>query len=280
MQRNNRFSNRARGSGGMLAAGMYSLFGFSSAQAQITVNAQATQVLDRVEVFNTNNVLRVTSFETAPNVLALRVSKSSTQGFDSCQYNPARGLFCLDGMVIRNWPSPQTVPPPNGQLPEQTSTPLFSCQNTALQLDTPRRGMPCTSMTVDLAGSIFLAARESNSTHSLIKVAREKNGACTDGLTKRLAVESGYPDAPKYCFEKLYTGRPLLLDISPVDGELAAKFPYGKGILGVELRKTVVFYPTDFKADVLPYPPAQVLGSGKVDWASGNETIQSASPAT
>ena len=41
--------------------------------------------------------------------------------------------------------------------------------------------------------------------------------------------------------------------------------------------KTVVFYPTDFKADVLPYPPAQVLGSGKVDWASGNETIQSAS---
>lgn len=248
------------------------LFSLCSLGAAVPASAQATadptQVLDRVEVFNTSEVLRM-KFE--PPVGYTLLNTTSKTGYRACQFSPAAGLFCLDGALVRNWPNPQTDPPPAGQTAVETVYDVFSCADRALALD--KKADACTSVTVDLKGDIWLAGRKSNNLHNLIRVTKKKTGVCTEGDpltgvgTPSIDNSTKYLD---YCFKVYRTGRPLLLDISPVDGELAAYFN-GKGILGVEERKTVVFYPNDLSQGVV------VLGSGKSDWnLVGNEQVQSA----
>lgn len=253
---------------------LFSVFGLgvlTSASAQTT--ADPTQVLDRVEVFNTNEVLRM-KFDTTPTGYTMlnTTRKAGQTGYRACQFSPAAGLFCLDGSFVRNWPSPQTDPPPVGQLPVETVYDLFSCADRALALD--RKPDACTSMTVDLKGDIWLAGRKSNNLHNLIRITKKDSGSnCVEGNPLTGVGTASIDNATqfsKYCYKVYRTGRPLLLDISPVDGELAAKFN-GKGILGVEERKTVVFFPNDLNQ------PVVVLGSGKSDWnLIGNEQVQSA----
>lgn len=76
-------------------------------------------------------------------------------------------------------------------------------------------------------------------------------------------------ESGNYCYNIRRTGRPLLLDISAFDGELASSYR-GPGILGVESRKTVVFFPSDNTAVV-------EIGAGKNDWSLlGGEQVFSA----
>jgi hypothetical protein len=232
------------------------------APAAHAVTAEATiQVLDQVDVFSSTSIKRST--DTPVTLLDL-----NPVGIDlrSCQ-NGRNGLTCLDGQTVRNWKVPKAPP----VAPEPRT--LFSCEDDAFALDV--RNGACTSLTTDVRGSIWLAGRKSSSSHNLIQVTRKAGATCnasTEGapLSGRIKnVPYAGTDAAQYCFITRRSGRPLLLDISAFDGELADRFR-GRGILGVENRKTVVFFPSDGS------PPFQV-GAGKNDWSLvGNEQVQSA----
>lgn len=134
---------------------------------------------------------------------------------------------------------------------------LFSC-NDVPGLDS-RSSDTCTSLAVDQAGAIWLAGQQKGKTYNLVKVLAGPQA----GSGWQPIGSSGY---------SAYTwasGRPLLLDLTPVDGESAVGFTgYGQGILGLEQRKTVELFPAD---GTLP----RTIGSGKRDWGlAGNEQLQ------
>lgn len=176
---------------------------------------------------------------------------STSGGFKSCQKTSSRGLFCLDGKVVKNW----------SNLADTSAETLFSCEDAALGLD--KRSDTCTSMSVNLAGEIWLAGKE-GSAYTLIKVVRKPDTGCAAGFAQLTA-------SPNYCFRKAYRGRPLLLDIQAIDGEFADRFTYGAGVLGLERREDLVFFP-----DAVGGTP--VLIANKSGWGlSGNESLQSGS---
>ena len=176
---------------------------------------------------------------------------STSGGFKSCQKTSSRGLFCLDGKVVKNW----------SNLADTSAETLFSCEDAALGLD--KRSDTCTSLSVNLAGEIWLAGKE-GSAYTLIKVVRKPDAGCATGF-------SGLTASPNYCFRKAYRGRPLLLDIQAIDGEFADRFTYGAGVLGLERREDLVFFP-----DAIGGTP--VLIANKSGWGlSGNESLQSGS---
>lgn len=197
-----------------------------------------------------------------------------TSTITACQRGLDQGLYCLDGPRVRYWPDTNDVQTVGTSkvIPEFD---LFSCEDSALGLDR-RKPNPCTSLTVDYAGAIWLAGRKANS-HSMIKVIRRVGTSCPIDWSELATPAQTSPDpaatAPKFCAREISPGRPVLVDINPVDGDVAAEFPLGVGILGLEERKTVAFFP-DSNGVVVAVP----LGSGKTEWAlNGNEQLLSAS---
>ncbi|MGB5103791.1 MAG: hypothetical protein WBO04_10805 [Steroidobacteraceae bacterium] len=90
-----------------------------------------------------------------------------------------------------------------------------------------------------------------------------------------LAQDAPHPPqaAGAYCAREIAPGRPVLVDINPVDGELGAEFPFGAGIVGLEERKTVVFFPDALDGQGNPVQPV-TLASGKMAWGLiGNEQL-------
>src|SRR5512137_213381 len=248
-----------------------------------TAMAQSVQVLDSVDAFGPatlkppSAVLEMGFRDPVPagtpepprfNRLDVRTST-----IIACQRGLDQGLYCLDGPVVRYWPNTndlQTV----GNVAVIPEFDLFSCEDAALGLD-KRKPNPCTSLTVDYNGAIWLAGRKANS-HSMIKVVRRTGTSCPIGWAELATPAQVLPDpapvVPRFCAREITPGRPVLVDINPVDGEVAAKFPYGAGILGLEERKTAAFFP-DSMVPVSAVP----LGSGKTDWALiGNEQLLSA----
>lgn len=227
----------------------------SLAQAQVT-----RQTLDRVDVHSVSDVLEM-AFDDPDRIRDFVNLGLVGTRFTSCELTATDGIFCLDGKVIRHWPNPAD---------SQTFVDELSCNDPALKLDS-RKPDTCTSMAIDLAGAIWIAGKKAN-THSLIKiVAKAAGAACPDGSS----VLSG----SRYCARELYTGRPLLVDIDAVDGDVGAVFkpcqscPAQSGILGLEERKTVVFFPD-------PKPAAStapiVIASGKSGWnLVGSEQLMS-----
>ena len=236
-----------------------------TAQAAITSDA-TIQVLDQLDVFSRTQLKRSTE---APIRLE-DLDSSSTSTLTSCQ-NGRNGLVCLDGQIIRNWKAPKTLTAPPTALNRDAGAALFSCQDDALALDT--RSGPCLSATVDVSGDIWLAARKSNTSHNLIQVKRRVGATCTaDGASAfsgriRNVAYTG-TQYTSYCFTLRRTGRPQLLDISAFDGELAGSYR-GRGILGVEVRKNIVFFPSDGS------PVVDVLSGTRLN-LNGGEDVQSA----
>lgn len=247
--------------------------------------AQSTQVLDSVDAFGPatlkppSAVLEMGFRDPVPsgNPEPPRFGQLDvrTSTIVACQRGLDQALYCLDGPRVRYWPDTNDVQTVGTSkvIPEFD---LFSCEDTALGLDR-RKPNPCTSLTVDYNGAIWLAGRKANS-HSMIKVVRRVGSSCELGWSELATPAQTLPNpaplpVPKFCALEIAPGRPVLVDINPVDGEVAAGFPLGVGVLGLEERKTVAFFP-DSNGPMAAVP----LGSGKTEWAlNGNEQLLSAS---
>lgn len=164
----------------------------------------------------------------------------------ACQLTAFDGLFCLDGKDIRTWPTPSYL---DDGAAEPESFEFVSCTDGTLGLDT-RKSDTCTGMTVDFEGNLWLAGKNKGKTHSLIKIVplEEINGeaACpADEFGTKLGVLEGNVN---YCAFEFATGRPLLVDIAPVDGALAQGFALPgypaprQAIIGLEERKAAVAF--------------------------------------
>lgn len=269
-----------------------------AALAGATAFAQGVQVLDSVDAFGrdsstaTANVREMGFRDPLPRLDSQALNVAGT-ALLACQRAAGQGLYCLDGSVLRYWPNTRVVAY-GSPVPDLD---LFDCRDPALRLDT-KRPNPCTSMTVDLAGNLWLAGRKANS-HSVLKVVREST-LNASGITCSAAAGAGPwyrlqtppQDAPNipagptqsvpvYCAREIAPGRPVLVDTNMIDGEIAADFLGKPAVLGLEERKTVVLFPDQTSSLLNPYlgtPAAPIeFASGKTGWnLVGNEQVLSA----
>jgi hypothetical protein len=214
------------------------------------------QVLDRVVAFNATTVLEM-PFDDANRTQDFFNTGIVGTNFVECKLTAIDGLFCLDGKVLRRWPN--TAEP-------GTFINELSCNDAALGLD-GKKTDTCTGMTVSLAGDIFLAGRK-GTTFSLIKVIAKPSSGCPSGWS---GLSGG-----RYCAREQYAGRPQLIDIDPIDGDVGAAFKpcptcaMQSGVLGLEEKKTVVFFP-DPKPTNTTSPI--VIASGQAWGLNGNEQL-------
>jgi len=235
----------------------------ASAQAQ-TVN----QLLDSVFMNGSGNAAEMPftdPLQRDPDFIDLGISGSD---FRACKLTAIDGLFCLDGKIVRNWPNPSITVDVGGQ-PVVPSFDVVNCEDPALGLDA-RKADTCTGLTVDLGGNIWLAGKNKGKTHSLIQLVASIppefpaiEPSCPDPMgTARSLGLLDTNDA--LCGFEVATGRPLLVDIDPVDGDLAKNFSLPghaaplKAILGLEERKTAVAF--------LESGEVEEIASGKQDW--------------
>ena len=218
--------------------------------------SNSQQVLDRVDAYNANVVLEMAFDDPnrAQDFVNLGIAGTN---FSTCKLTATDGIFCLDGKIVRHWPNPGD---PQSYVDE------LSCNDPALKLDV-KKPDTCTGMSVDLAGALWLAGKKA-STHSLIKVvAKAATAACPSGWS----VLSG----SRYCAIEFYAGRPLLVDIDPIGGDVGAAFKpcptcaVQSGVLGLEERKTSVFFPDPKSTSPI------VVASGKGWNLIGNEQLLS-----
>ena len=235
-------------------------FAFLATAGITTASAQAvtapTQTLDRVITYTPSTALNMAFNDPDrpqdfTNLLLPGTNRST------CTLTPTGGLYCLDGQIVRNWPKPT----------EPTSvTDLFNCGDAWIGLDN-RKGDACSSMTVNKSGVIWLAGKKNNAHNVVRVVAKLPAASCPAG---------NYTSNPAgtYCAKLFYSGRPVLVDLAPIDADVAANFrpvpnsaPQG-GVLGIEEKKNAVFFP-----DPLAPQPITVVSSR--DWGlSGNEQLQ------
>jgi hypothetical protein len=205
-----------------------------------------TQVLDRVDVHGTGSVLEM-AFEdpNRPQDSTLLVSEPGAK-FATCTLTATAGLYCLDGNRLRNWPSGTSA---------GGSSDVLNCLDATLGL----RG--CTGMTVDLAGNVWLAGQNKGRTHNLIKITPRPAGtpACPAG-SQALAGN------PALCSILWATGRPLLVDLFPIDGDVGAAFSRGSGIMAVQERKQIEFW-------TQPNVSQTIISGGKALGLQGNEQL-------
>jgi hypothetical protein len=226
------------------------LAAMSVAAAPVAVAQDNTvQTLDRTAVFNGTKVLETEFGDPNRTVDFTVLGIAPVTGFTHCQLTATRGLYCLDGKTVRNWPDPK--------LASGTGALVLSCTDTALGLDT-NKSDTCAAMTVDQGGAIWIVGRKSNA-YNLIKIVRKNpNNTCPEGTS--LAQSAN-------CARTYVTGRTLISDITPIDGDVAAAFTFGPGLLGIENQNSLVFY--DDAAGTAP----KVLGTKQSLGLSGNESL-------
>jgi hypothetical protein len=181
-----------------------------------------SQTLDRVFTFGPQKVIDMATGNAArpPDFTDTGITGSN---LTTCTLTAVNGLYCLDGKSLRNWPNPD-VP--------GTSTQVLNCADPGLDFD--NRGEDCTAMTVDANGTIWLAGKR-RKLYSVIKIIK-KEGTCPTADWRTLT-------GGALCALEQYYGRPPLADVTPVDGDVADAFPYHAGVLGLEERKDVMFFP-------------------------------------
>lgn len=227
-----------------------------------TATADTRQVLDRVAGFSPT-AARQMAFDVPPqertqDSIQYFATPRSAIGFVACQLTGRGGLACLDGLEVRYWPNAARSP--------EISETLFSCEDPLLGLDTKRGVQTCTGLAVDLSGAVWVSGKKPNNSYSLIK-AEPLSSADAVCPTETTLLTGG-----KYCKvnDEVAAGRPLLQEITAVDGDLGAEFKYGKGVAGVELRSSIVYF-TD------PKSSPKVIASGKSTLGlNGNEQVLSA----
>jgi hypothetical protein len=219
----------------MLASGML-LAGTAFGQAP------AIQILDRVEAFDRTAVLEMNFDDPSEPDFSVLLNETGAD-FKACKLTATRGIFCLDGDLVRNWP-------PGSGTGEASD--LLECNDLGLK--------KCTGLTVDLSGNIWLAGQARGKTHNLFKI-------------EPVPITDPCPSGDRlgdYCATLWAADKPLLIELKSIDGDAAASFAFGKGVLGLEERKTAVFFPDDAAEN------SSVIASGKRDWGLiGNEQLLS-----
>ena len=64
---------------------------------------EVDQTVDQVEVFSSSKLLRL-KYDVAPTKF-VGLTATPTSNLRACQSSNVNGLFCLDGQVVRNWPT-------------------------------------------------------------------------------------------------------------------------------------------------------------------------------
>lgn len=253
--------------------------------------ADVAQTLDSVDAVSTQRVLEMRFGDqprpgpTEPGYEGVDAAylTQPAESFLACQRAANRDLYCLlnsytgsDGKVtqpVRRW---SDSGPGEGQ-------DLFSCTDPSLGLDR-RRANPCTSLTVDLAGNIWLGGRNGSS-HSVLKVVEVGQGGSCSAAPLPSGNKFMRIGLSNFCFRPYASGRPVLVDMTSIDGRIGQGFQIqpgnygGPGLLLLEDRKTAVFLadPIDPDTGVMldPLPPVEIA-SGKSGWGlDGNEAVQS-----
>jgi hypothetical protein len=263
-----------------------SLLGFPG-----TANAQTVvrQLLDRVYVVSPNAVLDM-SFKDPASTPQFDNPGVSGANLTACQLTGTQGLFCLDqlngkiGRLVRSW----------NPVSAGADRPLFSCEDSALVklgFDVSRSTETCTGLTAGGDGAIYVAGKK-KSVYSLIKVVEKGNGSC--GPTGEWAGadldQEPYPDAPavipktEYCYKQLplWKDRPLLVDITATSLVLTTASNTKiecSGVLGLEERKTLMFFPDpDLNGSGSACGTSPVVIANSKQWGlTGSEQLQSAS---
>ena len=255
--------------------------------------ADVTQTLDSVDAVSTKRVLEM-RFGDQPRPLPTEPGyepvdaaslSAAPETFLACQRAANRDLYCLlnsytgaDGKLtqpVRRWSE------------SGSSQDLFSCTDPSLGLDR-KRANPCTSLTVDLSGNVWLGGRV-GTTHSVLKVVEVAQGASCSApplpAGGKFAKVNDASASNDYCFRPYASGRPVLVDMTTIDQRIGKDFQIqpgnhgGQGLLLLEDRKTAVFLadPTDPNTGLMlePLPPVEIA-SGKSGWSLvGNEAVQS-----
>ena len=238
----------------------------TAAQAQVT-----RQTLDRVDVFNKTSVLEMAFGDAYPRAADFVTTGLPVTAVSTCKLTPAKGLYCVDSNVLKRWPDPKKP---------AESTELLSCADPALGFNT-NSTTSCTGMTVDQAGSIWLAGPK-GSTYSLIKVVAKGSAAACPAGFRDIAARTG----GSFCASDYFTGRPRLGDIEPIDGDAAATFKAcptcaaQPGVIGLEERKQKGDDDDDLGKIPVFFPdaPAAVttdLGTRQTWGISGKERLNS-----
>jgi len=234
--------------------------GVSAAWAQ-----EVVQALDQVKAYSTGNVLDMTFNDpyrtqsyTVPESPAAPITSSST--FVACKQTSAAGLICLTANEkIVNWSDP---------MDGQSKAELFSCDDIKGILDV-RATNTCTGVTADELGAIWLAGKNKGKTHSLVKVTAGACPAGTTGVSETFASSS--TGGGTYCAREWDTGRPLLLSVKRVEGQVATRFDAppdtgdsdGDTVLGLEQRLNAVIFSATNRNDVYEIP------GGRTGWGLG-----------
>jgi hypothetical protein len=267
----------------------------------IAAAADVVQTLDSVDALTSRQVLEmrfgeatvpVPGYEDPVTVSAPIVGTAPgvQTRFAACQRAGDRRLSCL----LNSYADPATgltTQPVLRYTEAGSMETLFDCTDPALNLDR-RRANPCTSMTADLSGDLWIGGRDSQA-HRVIKVIEvpttescgtDKNPSVGDGTDSRGFSEFARPSPSggRFCFRPYATGRPVIVDMLSIDSQAAVGFQgpsgaFGKGVLLLEDRRTAVFVadrklPSGAPATVAPVE----IVSGKAGFALvGNEAVQS-----
>jgi len=250
--------------------------GASIANAAASLAEYSEQRLDRVDVILTtgaDNIYVDTTKLVGSGPDRPWIEKPYTATATSlsvCQNTGTRGLYCLDGNKIVNWPNPE-LKTTGTQL--NTGIELYNCGNTLVfGFD---RDNVCTALAVDLGGNVWIAGKK-KSKFSLFKVSERAPPPAVCANDNPTVLPGPVPftglDGKLYCAREYASGRPLLVDLNVIDGDTAEGFPYSEGgVIGVEERKEVTFF-----RDV-PGATPWVVGAGR-DWGlTSGEQLQGAS---
>lgn len=248
-----RFRNHFLRGLAVLSSGLGLISAAGGSEASYTTQ----QVLDRIYTYTPADVLDMRPADVEGDADASKLYVQGT-ALSVCALASINGLYCLDGTDLVNWPEPEQAAP-------VTKNVVLNCNALSPWLDS--KSGPCTALAASQAGAVWIAGKRKSS-YSLIKV---QKGACTDGGTQ----VTDQLDQP-WCAQEYYSGRPVLADISVIDGDAAENLPDSLlpdpettgGVLGIEERKNAVFFP-----DAMGATPI-VIATGR-DWGlSGNEVLQ------
>jgi len=145
---------------------------------------------------------------------------------------------------------------------------LFNCGNSVFNFD---RDNVCTALTVDIAGNMWVAGKK-RSKFSLFKVVQSTMAPAGAPTSASRWTQFTTP-AGTFWAREYAAGRPLLVDLAVIDGDIAASFPYGGGlggVIAVEERREVTFFPDS------PQAIPVTIGRGGVWGLSRGELLQSA----
>jgi hypothetical protein len=219
---------------------------------------EVVQTLDQVKAYSANDVLDMTfhdAYRAAPYTRPASPITSSS-AFVACKQTSAAGLVCLtaDEKIV-SWPDAKDG---------ASRADLFRCDDVDRILDV-RSSSTCTGVTADELGAIWLAGKNKGKSHSLVKVTA---GACPSGTSGVSQTFTSSTGGGSYCAREWDTGRPLLLSVKRVEGQLADRFDdlgNGHTVIGLEQRLNVVIFDAVTSGAVYEVP------GGKSGWNLGRK---------